>query len=124
MNSKTNDKSSSVNETTSESSVAKRNIVATANSKSNVHEEVDTTERRIEEKGNLESRSSETIASVQNNGVSRGVQTARDSSTDTTSEQHMPQTGEQSDDTAEIGLAMLGVVGTISLGMRRKRYGI
>lgn len=38
--------------------------------------------------------------------------------------QTMPQTGEKaSDEAALIGLAMLGVVGTMGIGMRRKRYG-
>ena len=39
--------------------------------------------------------------------------------------QGLPQTGEKENrDAAEIGLTMLGVVGTVSIGFRRKRYGI
>lgn len=71
------------------------------------------------------SQSSSDVAS--NVSSSKAVQSSK-GTTDAkaeSSQQSLPQTGENNNqNAAKIGLAMLGVVGTIGIGIRRKRYGI
>ena len=60
-------------------------------------------------------------ASVSSNSSNESTTSAKANNNN----QGLPQTGEEENrDAAEIGLAMLGVVGTVSIGFRRKRYGI
>ena len=47
---------------------------------------------------------------------------AQNSSVSNNDEQQLPQTGESSESTAEIGIAMLGVIGTVGLAILNKKY--
>ena len=89
-------------------------------------ETVKTIEQTNSGSGNNETDNNSTSTSADNASVSGNSSSESTTSTKAKSNnQGLPQTGEEENhDAAEIGLAMLGVVGTVSIGFRRKRYGI
>ena len=53
--------------------------------------------------------------------VAQSSTNVQNSSVSNNNEQQLPQTGESSESTAEIGIAMLGVIGTVGLAILNKK---
>ena len=87
----------------------------------------------VAEKGTAKKNGQESSTSVDGNSskdlenttTASAVQSStnvQNSSASNNDEQQLPQTGESSEPTAEIGIAMLGVVGTVGLAILNKKY--
>ena len=87
----------------------------------------------VAEKGTAKKNGQESSTSVDGNSskdlenttTASAVQSStnvQNSSVSNNDEQQLPQTGETSDSAAEIGIAMLGVIGTVGLAIFNKKY--
>lgn len=87
----------------------------------------------VAEKGTAKKNGQESSTSVDGNSskdlenttTASAVQSStnvQNSSVSNNDEQQLPQTGETSDSAAEIGIAMLGVIGTVGLAILNKKY--
>ena len=89
--------------------------------------------KKVVEKNIAKKNGQESSASV-DSGSQKGLENAttvnvaqsstnvQNSSVSNNNEQQLPQTGESSESTAEIGIAMLGVIGTVGLAILNKKY--
>ena len=89
--------------------------------------------KKVAEKNAVKKNSQESSTSVDSNSrkglgnattvsVAQQSTNVQSSSASNNSKQQLPQTGETSDSAAEIGIAMLGVIGTVGLAILNKKY--
>ena len=70
----------------------------------------------------VDSSNQKDLGNVTTASVAQPSTNVQNSSVSNNSGQQLPQTGETSDSAAEIGIAMLGVIGTVGLAILNKKY--
>ena len=75
-----------------------------------------------ESSASVDSGSQKDLGNATTTSVAQPLTNVQSSSVSNNSGQQLPQTGESSDSAAEIGIAMLGVIGTVGLVILNKKY--